>query len=210
MKVLKKLTGVAVFFVALGVALTVTKFYDSLISLTGRAAPEVTASIPAPNNLSDTLPGSQSVPHKAQFISLDFEKQQSFTTLIIEREPNDPAPQSIWVWTYFFAPDDSSQRIWASAPVEIHEPFAGGDYATITATAPCEWCADRRAPRSGYYARVHVSTRSSEAARFANEQTSRDIASAVPVLVQRAARAGSLRERAALNVSLTGCSKLRW
>lgn len=185
MKVRKEIAGVVVFLATLGVAVTVTKFYDRLTNVTIRAAPETTTSISASNDLSATLSGSQSVPYKTRFISLDFEKQQSFTTLTIERKPSGPAPQSLWVWTYFFAPDDSSQRIWASRPVEIHEPFASSDRATITATASCEWCVDQRAPRSGYYARVHISTQSSEAARLANEPTSRDIASATPVLVQR-------------------------
>ena len=189
MKVRKEIAGVVVFLATLGVAVTVTKFYDRLTSVTISAAPEATASVPASDDLPAMLPGSQSIPYKAQLISLDFEKQQSFTTLTIERNPSGPAPQSIWVWTYFFAPDDSSQRLWASKPVEIHEPFASSDRATITATAACEWCADQRAPRSGYYARVHISTQSSEAARLANEQTSRDIAGAVPVLVQRESQA---------------------
>ncbi|MBA3441158.1 MAG: hypothetical protein H0T92_14945 [Pyrinomonadaceae bacterium] len=182
MDVLTKLARVAVFLVTLGVAVAITNYYDLPSRTIIKVSEPTSALIPAFNS------SSESVPYKAQIISLDFEKQKCFTTLTIKREGSGPPPDRLWVWTYFFAPDDRSQKIWASDPVEIREPFVNGDKAIITATALCGWCAERGTPRTGYYARVQISTESSEASRLAEEQTNRGILGAVPVLVQSASR----------------------
>ena len=97
----------------------------------------------------------------------------------------------MWVAVSFFTADGARAGAWASEPVELKEPFASSDSATVTATLPCGWLAESSAIRSGYYARAHASTESANDALRQARQPNFDIATAVPVLVQNAeGRAG--------------------
>ncbi|MGH9901464.1 MAG: hypothetical protein ACRD68_06575, partial [Pyrinomonadaceae bacterium] len=161
MSVKKNLTGVAVFVLALVAAVVVTHFYSQP---SVPVPPAVTTPPPAFPPAARTPPPAPAF-HKASLVSLDFARKKSYTTLALERDPSRPAPERLWVWTYFFAPDAAGRKHWAGEPVEVREPFAGGDRATVTVTAACAWCGDSSAPTRGYYARVNVSAESGDAAR---------------------------------------------
>lgn len=183
MNILKKLIGVTVFLAALCTALLVTRYYD----LSSNPAPKTLSSTTVPPPALDALPNSappqDSVSYKVQLISIDLNSNKSYTTLTLKREPTHPAPEKLWVWTYFFTPDRPRQS-WSSTPVELRQPFANGDNTTVNTIEVCHWCNDRRAPKAGYYAQVNISTRSSALAVLPDAQLNSDIAAAVPVLVQ--------------------------
>jgi hypothetical protein len=182
---LKKLAGVAAFLAALALAIAVTKFYTPSPSPPPAPQPPPVADAPPPAPPPPTAPVQMEEPsfsYKAQLITLDFASAKTHTRLALEASPARPAPEKIWVWTYFFVPGE--EKIWAGEPVEIKRPFAGGKRVSIVADADCSWCGDPRAPSSGYYARVHVSTESAQAARSPSEEINYSITSAVPVVVE--------------------------
>lgn len=125
----------------------------------------------------------QFVDYKVRLVSLDLINRKSYTTLTLKRDADGPAPERIWVYTYFFIPRVSLHRTWTSVPVEIREPFADGDEVSLTVAGACRWCVDLTGPTSEFYANVGVSTLSGEdAQRIAQMKT--DIKEASPVLVQ--------------------------
>lgn len=127
---------------------------------------------------------SQPVSYRVQLVSLDFINQTSYTTLMLTRERNSPAPDKFWVSTSFFVPDESDKR-WPGGSVEISEPFAnGGSAASLTVAVAFPSRLDARAPRAGYYALVAVSTVSGEDAERRAAAMEANIKDAVPVLVQ--------------------------
>lgn len=185
-----KLAGLLVFVVVLVGAIALTRYYTSRPEPPPKppAAPAAAASPAAPSD-ERTEGSSAPVVFKPQSITLDFETGKSRTTLALERDASRPAPESVWVWTYFFTPD-GERAYCAGEPVEVRQPFATGDRATITVTASA---ADCRAPSPALYAmyaRVNVSTESAFAARLSERQISYDTASATPVVLQNARRGG--------------------
>jgi hypothetical protein len=199
MNILKKLAGVAAFVVALIVAILVTRYYAPRTDAPPAAPPPPPPVVSAPSlppvEPMPPLPPKPALPpsvsYKARLVSLDFTAGKTYTTVVLEREPGaTETPESVWVWTYFF--DDAAARgerpAWSSDPVEIRQPFARGNRTTVTATAQCAWCADPQAPRSGYYARVNISSVSKDAARLSRERLNYDITGATPVEVQGADR----------------------
>ena len=74
-------------------------------------------------------------------------------------------PDRVWIWAYYFAPSFSVPGSWSDEPIEITNPFAGGDAVQITAQGHFHWWDNPDTPKSGYYARVNVSARSAEDAR---------------------------------------------
>ncbi|HEX8494190.1 MAG TPA: hypothetical protein VF658_15185 [Pyrinomonadaceae bacterium] len=127
---------------------------------------------------------TQLVAYKAQFVSLDFINHQSYTTLRLKRDAAGPAPERIWVYTSFFTLTSPLHEHWRIEPVEILNPFANGDEVSLTVAAPCQWSAERRVPRSGFYAKVGVSTVSGEDAIRQTLVMGMDIEILIPVLVQ--------------------------
>lgn len=93
-------------------------------------------------------------------------------------------PDRVWIWAYFFAPaSEYADGSWSDSPVEIDNPFASGDSATITATGYFHWWDNPYTPKSGYYARVSVSAQSSEAAKVPSAQRNRSSAGAYSVRI---------------------------
>ncbi len=183
---LKKLAGVAAFLVGLVVAIAVTKFYTPSPSPPPPPQPPPVAyDVPPPPPPAPSVPVQMEEPpfsYKTQLITLDFSGRKTHTRLALEASPTRSAPERVWVWTYFFVPGE--QKIWAGDPVEVKRPFAGGKRASIVVDADCSWCIDPRAPSGGYYARVHVSTESAQAARSPSEEINYSITTAVPVVVE--------------------------
>ncbi len=184
MNFLKKLIGVVVFVAALAGAVVLTKYY-------GRPEPtEVrTDNPPIPRdanmNVSATPPAAPVV-FKPQQITLDFASKKSHTTLLLERDPSAPAPQKVWVWTYFFTAGE--RKYCAGDPVEVRWPSAESRSERVTVEAPAASCAEPRDASTTFYARVNVSTESAFAARLSESKISYDLTSATSVVVQGVGR----------------------
>ena len=183
MNFLKKLAGIIAFVAALAGAVVLTKYY-------GRPAPApVEVVTPAPPAPPGDASISESIVFKPQLVTLDFASKKSHTTLALERDHARPAPERVWVWTYFFTADAGGERKYcAGEPVEVRQPFATGNRATVTVDAPANSCAAPRDPSATFYARVNVSTESSFAARLSEAKISYDVTSATPVVVQGVSR----------------------
>jgi hypothetical protein len=176
MNIPKHIAGLALFILIVGASIFIANIM---------AAPVLT--IP-PVPLLDASPSRDTTElspfrYGARLVSLDFINRQSYTTAKLKRHANLPAPERLWVYTLFFIPEYPQIR-WTSGPVEVLRPFEDSDEATITVSGECALCGDSRAPRSGYYARVYVSTSPSEWYLWRDAKIDTDIASAIPVLVQ--------------------------
>jgi hypothetical protein len=185
MNFLKKLVGIIVFVAALAGAVVLTKYY-------GRPTPTVevqpTTATPASPVVADA---SMSAPvvFRPRLVTLDFASKKSHTTLVLERDRARDAPERVWVWTYFFSTEAGGERKYcAGEPVEVRQPFATGDRATVTVDAPATACQEPRDASSTYYARVNVSAESAFAARLSEAKISYDVTAATPVLVQGVTR----------------------
>ncbi|MCA1634802.1 MAG: hypothetical protein LC802_14195 [Acidobacteria bacterium] len=185
MNFLKKLAGIIAFIAALAGAVVLTKYY-------GRPAPapvEVVTPAPAPPAPPADASIFDAIVFKPQLVTLDFASKKSHMTLALERDPARPAPERVWVWTYFFAADAGGERKYcAGEPVEVRRPFAMGNRATVTVDATANSCAEPRDPSATFYARVNVSTESAFAARLSEAKISYDVTSATPVVVQGLSR----------------------
>jgi hypothetical protein len=178
MNIPKHVAGIALFVFIFGVSVLIA----AIVAAPLQIIPPVPLNAPSPP--SPTKLVSQPVSYKVQLVSLDFINREIYTTVTLKRERGTPAPEKLWVYTSFFVPE-YPQKSWATAPVEVLEPFAGADEVTLTVTGDCPWCGDSSAPRAGYFARVNVSTASSaDVVRSAEEQMDADIKTATQVLVQ--------------------------
>lgn len=115
-------------------------------------------------------------------VIMDRANGRSYTRLSLLLYGKRPAPEKLWVRTYFFLPADPARRVWAGPGVEIHRPFAEHFDTTVTVAAPCGICDDEDVPQGGYFARVQffadgVETPLPDGERFF------DITTATPVLV---------------------------
>jgi hypothetical protein len=177
---MRKLTGLLAFAVALAGAVVLTTYYTS------RPAPPPPPSAPAPAVPTATAADTHAnvpIVFKPQLLTLDFAARKGHVTLDLERDPARPAPEKVWVWTYFFTPE-AQRRYCAGEPVEVRQPFATGNRSTVTVDASVNDCPAPRTPSSTYYARVNVSTESAFAARLAEQRISYDLSTASPVVVQ--------------------------
>lgn len=176
MNVPKHVAGIALFIFIVSVSV----FIAAIVAAPLQMIPPVPLGASSHRNAAE----SQSVSYHVQIVSVDFINRESYTSLSLKRERGAPAPDSLWVYTSFFVPEYPNKS-WSGSPVELREPFSEGDeVSSITVTAACPWCGDANAPRAGYYARVRVSTVSSEAAARRDEDFDPDIKTAIPVLVQ--------------------------
>lgn len=132
---------------------------------------------PRPFNLAEDLSADVSL------VTLDRESGRIYVRLNLLSYRHPSAPESLWVRTYFFTPENSARRVWASTPVELERPFAAGRGAGVTVAAPCHWCADKDAPLSGYFARVQLYADGGQTPLPSGEEFF-DITTAAPVVVQ--------------------------
>jgi hypothetical protein len=193
---LKKLAGLLVFAVALVGAIMLTQYYTRRYGPPPAppAAPPPLPAIPAvTGSRSTTLPppaGSYSEPaanvpvtFKPQLITLDLAGRKAHVTLLLERDPARPAPASVWVWAYFFSAD-APGRYCAGDPVELRQPFAAGNRASVKAELPVTSCPAPQSPAATFYARVNVSPESAFAARLSEQRISYNIGQASPVVLE--------------------------
>ncbi len=190
MSFLKKLTGLFVFVAAIAGAVAVSRYFSA-------PRPPVNAETPpppapprvpadAPRLVSEKSPPPASVRatqviSKARLVTLDFTTKKSHVTLELERDRARPAPERVWTWVFFFSPGDDAGC--SGEPVEVRQPFARGDRATVVVEADASRCAPPRSPTATLYAHVNVSAESAEAARRTDSQLGEDISKATPVVV---------------------------
>jgi hypothetical protein len=187
MNFLKKLAGIIVFVAALAGAVVLTKYYGRPEPAraepdTNTAAPSKVTDVPVPP---PPTAAAAPVVFKPQLITLDFAGRKSYTTVVLERDPSRPAPQKVWVWTYFFTAEAGRERKYcAGEPVEVRWPSADSTRERVTVEAPASACAAPRDASATFYARVNVSAESAFAARLSESKISYDLGSATPVVVQ--------------------------
>ncbi|HEV2864181.1 MAG TPA: hypothetical protein VGX48_24500 [Pyrinomonadaceae bacterium] len=174
---MKKIIGPFVF------ALTLT----AAVALTALLVAPAPAPLPPASYEPLPAPAAREIPvfFKPRYVTLDFVSRKSYVTLELERDTTRPAPGVLWVWAYFFTPNGSGDYC-AGDPVEVRQPFAAGDRATVIAEASAFGCPETGTPAKTYYARIFVSTESSFAARATEPRVSFDTTSATPVMVQGA------------------------
>jgi len=187
---LKHMAGVCIFVVAFATAVALARFYGLLsapVPWLGQAEmPEIRAALPdgldGPN-----APDAVEVPVAARFVTLDFERRRSYTTLKLMRDRHQAAPERLRVWTYFFTPEGAARReVWTAGPVELTRPFDAGETVTLNAEAACDFVDDPHAPRQGYYARVYITTDARAPVNLRAGDFDYDIKTASPVVVQAA------------------------
>ena len=94
---------------------------------------------------------------------------------VLAREPGSTPPPRVRIWVYFINPTEKAdgQQVGGSRsdePIALGQPFGTEDTARIVARGPFHWATNSDAPKSGYYARVSVSARSSEDVRVPIKQ----------------------------------------
>jgi hypothetical protein len=175
MNLRKHIAGFALFLIILTIAISIHEY----LTWPGWKAPRVRVAAPLPQ---ETTGNRQPVNFNVRQVSLDFIKGESHTTLLLKREAGEAVPEKLRVTTIFFSPEYPERGSWTSR-TEIRRPFASGDQVEVTATSECEWCVPFDTPRTGYFARVYVSTDDEDNAYPPDGQSNRDITTAVPVVV---------------------------
>jgi hypothetical protein len=176
MNVRKHLAGLAIFSVILGSAIFINHFLT---------IPNVTIlSDPRRLPFSDMKKRPQPVSYNVEQVSLDFANNKSYTQLTLERQPGQPAPEKLWVTTYYFSPEPASGRGWTTT-TEIPQPFAQRDKIELITASSCDlYSSSSATPGGGYFARVYVSTEYADESYPPDAQSNRDITNATPVVVR--------------------------
>jgi hypothetical protein len=174
----KHVTGMALFFVI---------FAGSVLAIRFLAAP--ISPIPSVSRTAQPSYFATGVRQpidfeEAKYVSLDFNNRKSFTSLTIKSVDGQPVPGRVWVRTYFFTPYSDRRPVWAGEAMDIRLPIMKSGPTEIMAVASCDWCDDSTAPKTGYYARVVVSTISARDTYLHDDQIDRDTTTAIPVVVQ--------------------------
>jgi hypothetical protein len=180
---MKKLAGLLVFAVALAGAILITQYYTAKPKPPQPPTPAPVA--PAPP-AAPAVGASAPVAFKTQLVTLDLSAKKATVTVALELGPASPAPESLWVWAYFFT-QETAGKYCEGSPVELKKPFGkGGTRSRMTVEFPVANCPAPRTPSTTFYARVNVSSESSFAARLPEQRISYDITQASPVLLQGA------------------------
>lgn len=124
----------------------------------------------------------QPINFKVRQVSIDRTNDTIYTELLVERQPGQATPEELWVTTVLFTPEHPG--IVGISKVKIHHPFAQGDQSDFVVAASDSSSAARNMYGAGYFARVYVSTNSSDNSTFSDENFVRDITHAVPVVIQ--------------------------
>lgn len=180
---MKKLAGLLAFAAALACAILITRYYATPPA--PAPAPPVSVVPPVVPTSADAGGVNVPVTFKTQLVTLDLGSKKGRATVALERDPARPAPERVWVWTYFFTPEESG-RYCAGEPVEVSRPFDAGARAVVNVEAAVEGCPAPRTASSTFYARVNVSSESSFAARLAEGRISYDVTQASPVVLENA------------------------
>jgi len=114
-------------------------------------------------------------------VSIDSVNKQSYTQLVLKRQPGQLAPESLWVTTVFFVPGQGTAGKILMSTKQIRQPFVHGDNLEYTVSSQCEWCGFPSVAKAGYFARVFVST---DSENLYPSDFDSDIRKATPVVVQ--------------------------
>lgn len=183
---MSKLTGLLVFVAVLAGAIALTRYYSAPESPAAPERPALPAQPPVPPPLPGTEETNAAVTFRPKQVTLDFATGRGHAQVELERDPARPAPERVWVWTYFFAGDASGERRYCAGDVvQINQPFASGNRTTVNVTSSPSCPAPSNASAT-YYARISVSAESAFAARLSERQISYDITRATPVVVEGA------------------------
>ena len=136
----------AAFFCAFAAAVAVVALFT----------PAPTPRRPAAPNARPPFALARDLDSEVALISLDRQGGRSYTRLTLRLLGGSRPPERLWVRTYFFNPSAAPGRYWADDAVELVRPFAEGDTAALTLSAPCSWCDDAGMPGGGYFARVQI------------------------------------------------------
>ena len=158
---MKKLTGLLVFVAAVAGAFAVSRYFSSRREIAQPPAPPV----PAITAEAPPAPGPGPVFFKTRLATLDFGSRKSHLTLALERDRSRPEPERIWVTGFFFSSAGGGEARCLTGPVELRRPFADGDRATVTVTAPADDCPAPRTPSDTFYVLVQISDGPAGAAR---------------------------------------------
>jgi hypothetical protein len=175
MNVRKHLAGLAIFSVILGSAI----FINHFLTIPNVMIP----SAPSRQPFSDMKKGPQPIAYHVEQVSLDFLNNKSYTQLMLERQPGQPAPEKLWVTTYYFSPEAARGRGWTTT-TEISQPFAQRDKIELITASSCDLYSSSATPVAGYFARVYVSTKYADESYPPDAQFNRDITTATPVVVR--------------------------
>ncbi|HJU55954.1 MAG TPA: hypothetical protein VJ715_15320 [Pyrinomonadaceae bacterium] len=180
MRLQKHLYGFVVFVIILTSAVFIYDYIHGLYPKRVRVRYDDPVAAPSTNVPPAATP--ELISYDTKLVSLDFINKQSYTALELRLGAGQPAPDRLWVTTFFFAPKYPG-RGWTTRR-EIRRPFADGDVSYTVASGPCNWCGDSDAPKAGYFARVYVSTEAGDDSDVLESRFSREITTAVPVVVQ--------------------------
>lgn len=145
MNVLKHLAGFALFSVILGSAI----FINHFLTIPNAKIPSV--------SLRPLIADPLDYPHftyEVRQVALDFNTVTGYTTVRLNLRPDGPAPEKLWVTTYYFSPE-ISHDVWTNTK-EFLRPFANGDHVELTAADSLNRNRLRNMPRVAYFAQVYV------------------------------------------------------
>jgi hypothetical protein len=174
MNVRKHLAGFTLFSVILGSAILINHF----LTIPYAAIPPVQISEATPVRITEEPP----VTFHVRQISLDYINRKSYTELSLFRQPDQPAPETVWVKTTYFSPDSTRAQIWTTI-AEIRQPFSRGNGQVFVATADWELPPSLKTPGDGYFARVSVSTEAQGTFYPPDYQSESEIEDSLPVVV---------------------------
>lgn len=147
----------------------------------GTSAPTSDASpLTAPPVMPTAVPTE--VEFEPRSISLDYGAREMIIRGTLRKAEGAPAPEKVWVWAYFTNPNIDTRGSWSDSPLEVRPRFGKDGTARITARGHFHWANNPDLPRSGYYARVSVSSISEDAARV--PASSRDYSTSGAVRVR--------------------------
>jgi len=118
-------------------------------------------------------------------VALDYRTSEMRITGKLVRDSGATGPGRVWIWAYFLNPSVDRRGSWSDQPIEVTEPFANGDTATVRAVGRFHWATNSDLPRAGFYARVTASPASAEVAQVPPSSRVLDPAGAVKVRVVR-------------------------
>jgi hypothetical protein len=171
MNVRKHMAGLALFSVILGSSI----FINYYLTLPNPAMP----SVPLRPLIAEAVE-SPDISYNVRLVSLDFTNRTTgYTSLSVKLRPGHPAPEKLWVTTFYFSPDIARSG-WSST-TEIRQPFAKSNEVELVAADSWNWGSS---PRVGYFARVYVSTGYTDNSYPQDIRFNRNIKDAIPVVVQ--------------------------
>lgn len=172
MNLRKHLAGLLIFSIILGSAI----FINHVLTLPN---PTI-SSIPRHPLIADVVENS-GISYTVRMVSLDLtDRTRGYTVLRLKLLPGQPAPQKLWVTTFYFSPDIVPGGSWSST-TEFSQPFAKGDEVEVVASDAWNWT---EPPGADYFARVSVSTGNTDDSYPPDIRFDRNVNGAIPVVIQ--------------------------